>query len=343
MRKPVGANDRTEFLENSHVPLMRDAYLTSIDNIVSNIELGELESLIGKGDIEGAYRSLHIDDIAFRPYDVSFSDTIEHSASLETLAMPATQDANGHKIVLRYDFRNIESARWTQEYLAGFISSITDEQRMMVKEFIQDGLNRGADKRSIALGIAGRIDPESRSREGGIIGLSGVQKDYVLNAHRELVSGTLDGSSSYLSRSLRDRRFDSVVKNTASVGGRLPDEVADKLTRSYANRLLRFRAGLIAKVESSVAINQGRIDAYGQAIRRGAFTSSQVEKTWRSQRDKSVRYSHKVLDHQSIALFDKFRSPTGALLSFPCDPMAPADERVACRCRLFIRVNGVTR
>lgn len=343
MRKPVTADDRTEFLENTHYPLMRDAFLTSIDDIVTTIDLTSLEKYIGEGDIQKAYSALHIDDVAFRPYDVSFANALEQSAISETIAMPAFSTAGGNKVVVRYDVRNIESSRWLQEYLGGFISSITDEQRVSIQNYIQQGINDNLRPRTIALGIAGRIDPETRARQGGIVGLSAAQQDYTINAHRELTSGSLSSYTDYLNRALRDRHFDSIVRNYAATGKALSEDDAGRIVQSYSNRLLRYRAGLIARVESATAINQGRIDAYGQAIRRGALRADSIEKTWRSQRDKDVRLSHKVLNGQSIALYDKFKSPTGAMLFYPCDPMAPANERLGCRCRMFIRVNGVVR
>jgi hypothetical protein len=343
VRKPITAGERTAWLEDVHQPLMRDGYLTSIESIVTNIDLGELERLIGVGDVEAAYKALHIDNAAFRPYDITFTNAFEQSATFETMAMPSMEDAQGRKIIFRFDIRNIETERWLQEYLGGFITSITDEQRDVVKSHILKGYEDKLANKSIALGIAGRIDPTTRMRQGGVVGLSKPQEEYVTNARRELTSGSIDDMHSYLRRSLRDKRFDSVVTNSITQGKPLNAETADKLVKSYSNRLLRFRAGLIAQVESGVAINQGKISSYVQAIRNGAFRSEQVEKTWRSMRDQNVRFTHKSLDNQVVALYDKFKSPSGALLDYPRDPEAPADERVGCRCRMYIRVNGRVR
>lgn len=319
---------------------MRDAFLTSIESIVTNVELGELENFIASGNIQKAYDALHIDDIAFRPYDLSFGNALEQSAVSETLAMPSLVDARGDKVVFRYDVRNIESSRWLQEHLAGFVTSITDEQHQSIQSFIRQGVADGIRPKTIALNVAGRINPENGTRQGGIIGLSTAQQEFVSNARKELSSGSF---ASYLERTLRDRRFDSVVRNKAASGKTFNEDESARIIDRYADRLLRFRAGLIARVESATAINQGRVDAYGQAIRRGALRAETVEKTWRSRRDKDVRFSHKVLNGQSIPLYDKFQSPSGAVLFYPCDPMAPADERLGCRCRMFIRVNGAVR
>lgn len=343
MLKPVTADTRTEFLENSHQPLMRDAFLISVENIVTNIELGELERFIAVGDYASAYEALHIDDIAFRPYDLSFTNAYEQSATMEAMAMPLLQDTRGQKMVFRFDIRNIETSRWLETYLAGFITSITEEQRVVVRDYIQQSVDNRVSNRSIALGIAGRINPETQIREGGIVGLSKPMQDYVVRARQELQSGSLEDINNYLSRSLRDRRFDSVVKNTMLRGEKLDIATVDRFVQSYANRLLRYRASIISQVEAGVAINQGRLDSYNQAIRRGAFKSDQVEKTWKSRGDKNVRFTHKTLDRQSIPLYSGFKSSSGAVLQYPKDPLAPPEERIGCRCRMFIRVNGATR
>ena len=47
MLKPVTADSRTEFLENSHYPLIRDSYLISIENIV---DIFAVVSVVRKGD-----------------------------------------------------------------------------------------------------------------------------------------------------------------------------------------------------------------------------------------------------------------------------------------------------
>lgn len=343
MLKPVTADSRAEFLENSHYPLIRDSYLISIENIVSTINLTHLEELISKGDIQAVFKALNIDSVSFRPYEIAFSNAFEQSANTETIAMPRFEDSAGRQIVFRYDIRNIESDRWLKDYLSHFITSITTEQKEVVSNHVVRGLSEKQGKRSIALGIAGRINPESKIREGGIIGLSVQQEIFVANARKELASGKIQDMSKYLTRSLRDRRFDSIVKTALSEGRGLQAETIDKLARSYSNKLLMFRAGLISQVESSVAINQGKIDSYIQAIRSGSIRVEQVEKTWHSMRDRNVRVSHRTLDRQTVPFYSKFHTARGAMLSYPKDPVAPVEERVGCRCRMFIRVNGVSR
>lgn len=342
MLKPVNADNRTEFLENTHYPLIRDAYLVSIENIVTNINLSQLEELIGKTDIEGAFRSLNIDSVSFRPYDIAFLNAFENSATAETMAMPRFEKS-GREFIFRYDIRNIDSERWIKEHLNNFITSITMDQKKVISNTILSGFADDLSKRTIALNIAGRINSETGKREGGVIGLSSVQEAYVYDARKELLSDKTEDRTKYLKRTLRDKRFDSVVKNSIAQGKILTIETADKLAKSYSNRLLMFRAGLISQVETSVAINQGRVDSYIQAIRAGAINSEQVKKTWHSIRDRNVRNSHRALDRVTIPIFSKFRTPQGALLDYPKDPMAPAEERLGCRCRMYMRVNGVLR
>ena len=343
MLKPVTADSRAEFLENSHYPLIRDSYLISIENIVSTINLTHLEELINKGDIQAAFKALNIDSVSFRPYEIAFSNAFEQSANTETLAMPRFEDSTGRQIVFRYDIRNIESDRWLKEYLGYFITSITSEQKEVISNHITRGLIDGKSKKSIALDIAGRINPESKMREGGIIGLSVQQELFVSNARKELLSGKIPDMSNYLTRSLRDRRFDSIVKTALAEGRSLSTETVDKLTRSYSNRLLMFRAGLISQIETSVALNQGKMDSYIQAIKSGSIKVEQIEKTWHSMRDRNVRASHRTLDRQTIPFYSKFQTARGSLLLYPKDPLAPIEERGGCRCRMFIRVNGVLR
>ena len=72
----------------------------------------------------------------------------------------------------------------------------------------------------------------------------------------------------------------------------------------------------------------------------------QFRKTWHSRRDARVRASHAFLGSQSyefhtVDLADPFVSITGALIRYPCDPLAPPAETYRCRCWLTFHVAPV--
>jgi hypothetical protein len=60
-------------------------------------------------------------------------------------------------------------------------------------------------------------------------------------------------------------------------------------------------------------------------------------KTWLSQKDRFVRYTHAAAHGQTVPINEPFRMTSGARLDYPGDPDAPIAERIQCRCS--VRIN----
>jgi hypothetical protein len=76
-----------------------------------------------------------------------------------------------------------------------------------------------------------------------------------------------------------------------------------------------------------------------QSAQNAAASKAGWRKEWHDRRDNRVRYTHAFLGSKSYESHtvdaDKpFTSPSGALLRFPGDPLAPIDETANCRCWL---------
>jgi HK97 family phage portal protein len=84
------------------------------------------------------------------------------------------------------------------------------------------------------------------------------------------------------------------------------------------------RSESIAITETGSAANAGNMQAMEQA--------GVDKKEWLSSRDDRVRETHADMDGQVVGIKEKFQSPSGAVLLFPGDPSAPADEVIRCRC-----------
>lgn len=134
-----------------------------------------------------------------------------------------------------------------------------------------------------------------------------------------------------------DHLYDKVVRPIDANTRRLFAAKIDEMTRNgYGHEwlvnqvksptFLAYRARMIARTESNRAINFG---AYIAAKNCGY----KVEKVWVAVHDNRTRHSHLKLD-KLVVPFDQ---PFKPLLKYPCDPDAPGNETINCRCHVEYR------
>lgn len=90
------------------------------------------------------------------------------------------------------------------------------------------------------------------------------------------------------------------------------------------------RALMIARTESTRAVNAGSAEAFGQA----AATGLDVKKEWLSARDSAVRDSHAEMDGQIVPATGRFTAPSGATTTAP-GGFGVAGEDINCRCTVL--------
>ena len=133
-------------------------------------------------------------------------------------------------------------------------------------------------------------------------------------------------------RTLRDKRFDSVLQDYIDRDEPLPAELIDSMAASYRNRALAYRAEALARTETMTALHEAQDQAINQAVDKGLIDGESVTYIWRTSRDKRVRDSHAVMEGQEIGYGERFETGDGNLLRFPGDPEGPPEEIINCRC-----------
>src|SRR5690606_24378463 len=97
-------------------------------------------------------------------------------------------EPEGHRVQFRFGVRNPEAERFIREHSAQLVTAVVEDQRAGIRSALAEGLSRGANPRTTALEIVGRVNRTTGSRTGGLIGLTSVQSRAVANARSELVS-----------------------------------------------------------------------------------------------------------------------------------------------------------
>lgn len=327
-------------LAKIYQPRVLAALLAAYSDIRSAAVLADIERLLAARDFEGALRAVGIDAAAFGEFEAVLRDAYgasgrEFAASVPKLADPLTAT----RAAFRFDVRNARAEAFLRDHAGQLITRIVNEQREAVRIAMQGGLEAGANPRQTALDIVGRIDPITRKRAGGAIGLNAQQSRYVRSARAELRDP--ERLAKYLTRERRDKRFDAAVRRAMRDGVPLDQATANKLADRYSDRLLALRGETIARTETLTALRKAKLESITQLIDTGRIRKDQVRKIWDTAGDDRVRDSHVAMDGVSVAVDEPFVLPDGSRLMFPGDASmgAPGAETIDCRCVMQTKVD----
>lgn len=330
---------RLDELRKTHESLFEDTFLEAIQTIKDDAPLAAIVEAIERGEFETVVSLLGIDRAAFRPLEQASAALFEAAgtATASTLqAASRVRRGRGAQAAFRFDVRNTRSENWLRDQSSGLVTRVVEDTRNAVRLRLQEGMVKGSNPRATALDIIGRIDPGTKRRTGGIVGLSGPQEQWLRNARDELTTGTPQGLNNYLSRRARDKRFDSHVNKALRDGTQIPADVQAKMIARYNDNLLKLRGETIARTESIHALNQAQNESMLQAVESG--TVRKVRKIWDSAgNDGRTRESHLELDGVSVPINEPFISPaTGKAMMFPLDTSlgAEGEDVINCRCRI---------
>lgn len=264
-----------------------------------------------------------------------------------TIAAPG-----GGNITFRFDMTNPRAETKIRTEAAARVAGYVDEQIESARKVIADGFARGDGPQQIATSIAGRINPISGRREGGIIGLSSPQVGYVDSMRQRLASGDADEMLKVIGQfkdgkwvpgtgqTLRDRRYDAQIRKAirdvaAGKPNPLTPDKIDEMVAKYSDRLLARRAEDIARTETASGVEMARAESTKQALDKAGLHDDALTKTWVHQGGvRHARDWHLSMNGEMVTGVDTpFHLPDGSLMLYPHDPNGGAKNNVSCRCR----------
>lgn len=347
MAKPSELRRKIDALLDEHAPLIQAAFMASIADIRSQITLKLVVEALERGDIGGALDALNLERAAFSRVENAIAQAYNAGGTAMTGNMPTLRDRAEARIVVRFDARNLRAEEWLRGHSAQLVTGIIDDQRTSIRDALDIALQTGQNPNRTAVDIVGRVNRTTGRREGGLIGLSGSQADYVGSARQELISGDPAMLRSYLARSRRDKRFDRAVMRAID-GGKLDAATIERIVGRYSDRLLELRGQMIARTETLTSIHAAKHEGFRQGLEKTNYPPEAVTRVWRSAGDNKVRHTHAAMNGQVVnGLETPFLSPSGAMLRYPGDTGlgAGADEVIGCRCDDDYRIDyswGVT-
>lgn len=326
-------------LLDKYAPKLAKAFRDAINDLAKGADIPAVRRALQANDVNAAIEAMHLDPEAFSGFEEAFRTSFLDAGGAQARELPRS-DALGRPINVRFSGRNGPAEAFLRDHSSNMVSEILDETRTVVRETMVRGLEVGDNPTKIVPEVVGRIDASGR-RSGGVLGLTAKQNQRVTDAAQELSSGSRSDLNSYLSRPLRDKRFDRSISKYAKDAKPVPQEIAKPALDSYRNRLLAYRAKVIGRTETMTAINRAKHAAFQQAIADGKIDATKVTKIWRSAHDARVRQSHAVLDGKRVGFDEPFASPIGNFLQFPMDTSmgATADDIIQCRCQCEYKID----
>ena len=267
--------------------------------------------------------------------------------------IPGSAIPGGGKIVFSFEMTNPRAEARIRTEAATRVAGYVEEQVETARRVIGDGFQRGEGPQAIATTIAGRINPVSKKREGGIVGLSDPQVTYVESMRARLLSGDPDELMKVLGRfdkdgkwvegtgmTLRDRRYDASIKKAireiaAGKPNPLTRDRVEEVAAKYSDRLLKKRAEDIARTETASGVEMARAEAAKQALAKAGLPDDALTKTWVHQGGiRHARDWHLAANGKTVVGVDTpFILGDGSVMMYPHDPDGGAKNNVACRCR----------
>lgn len=315
----------------------RKAVLRAFNDVIASIrdtaQINDITALIDAGRVDDVIDLLQLNRARFAGLEQAITESYRTGGEA-AIGQIGRVPVDGMNMRIVFDMRSPAAESWLMAMSSNRVVEIVTEQRNLIRSALTEGIARGDNPRTTALDIVGRIDPVTRTRTGGVVGLTENQQQWVSNARQELN----DLNSNYLTRKLRDRRFDKTIARAMENGEPLTQSQIDRAITQMQNRALKYRADTISRTESLNALRAGHHQAIMQAVNDGDVDKENTYHTWDATGGQRTRDWHMSADGQRKPIDQPFEVD-GELLQYPGDPAGSAGNVINCRCRERIEID----
>ena len=224
-------------------------------------------------------------------------------------------------LVVNFDQTNPFAMRVARDNQLRLVAQFSETQRAATRAALIDGLQTGANP----------IEQARNFRDS--IGLTEKQVKAV-NNYKRLLS---EGDKAVFDRALRDKRFDSTIRQAIADGKPLTRTQVNRMVDRYRERYIQYRSRVIARTESLKSIHQGKHSMYEQAIEAGELDPTNLTQEWNTAVDERVRGSHSDMHGQTQPWGSLFISGKGNAAEHP-GGFGIAEEDIQCRCAVGTRI-----
>ncbi|RWX78265.1 head morphogenesis protein [Neorhizobium lilium] len=334
-----------ELLE-TYPPRVSAAFREAIETIKSHIILKTIVERLERGDIYGAVQAVQFEPEAFAGLELALREAFNAGGVSMVQSLPAVVSPEGTRVLWQFGVRNLEAERLIREQLVTLVTNITGDQQEALRIAFQTGLAAGKNPTSTALDVAGRVNRITGRREGGSIGLTSRQVEFIYGetgARANLLSGDPELMKRYLDLKTRDKRFDRTVAKAIREGRPVETEMVAKIVGRLNDNNLKLRAETIGLEETKRALFTVRDNAIRQQIDAGKVMAQEITKHWKHSASENPRMQHIEMaaryKAEGVPLDQPFIAPDGTTLMYPHDPSAPARHTLGCKCRMEYEID----
>lgn len=314
-----------------------EAFRDAVERIKSAVILKTVIERLERGDVAGAIRAIQVEPEAFAALDLALQETFNAGGIGMVQSLPQLVAPDGTRVLFQFGVRNLMAETMLRTQSATLVTNIVEDQREALRIAFEGGLARGQNPTKTALEVVGRVNRVTGRREGGVIGLTARQVEFVERARESLLAGDVEGMRRYMAMKNRDKRFDRTVSKVLREGRPVDDAMVMKIIGRLSDINLRYRGEVIAHKETRQALLSARDIAIRQQIDAGKIAEQDVTKKWRHSGSESPRLQHIALaaqtTKQGIPLNQPFITADGTALMYPHAPGAPAKHTLGCLCR----------
>lgn len=330
-------------LYSLRVPEIQQLFLKAMEDVADRAMIDEMVKAIESNDLDGLVTASGYTPAVLAQIVKRLEDVYNESGYMTTDGFPSRVRTPFGMSRPIYDPRNLRVERDLANTSGNFITRINEDVKENVRLVLSESFALGKNPRKTALDLVGRINPQTKKRQGGLIGLAPNQVEWSAKVRSNLENLNDD----YFKMGLRDKRFDGIVKKSIESGKPLTSDKISKLVSAYNNKALKFRADMISRTETIKSLNKGKYAAVMQLVDEGASQKEDIKKWWDdSGEDGRTRSSHADLGKRyskkkAIPLDEPFTTMNGDKLMYPGDSSLGANPRelINCRCEVQYRIN----
>ena len=319
------------------VPAMAQAFLNAVLRLQDAIVLDHLAEAIQRRDFAAAEATIPWDQFEshliaeVRPM---LRDLIRDGAIASVITLPETVrltvvDGGASspppppppgELAMNFNLTSPTAIEWVHGHAADLVTEVSRETQLAVRDIVGRAFTQGG-------------HPYEQAREiRQSVGLTVRQATAVENYRSFLVG-------------LRDRKsFDKLPKGVTEaleMGGvqarqigalsrqgskYLTDDRIDKLVAKRTEKWLKYRSEMIARHETLVASNQGRMELWEQGVAQGVIDTDRARLHWINTPDR------RLCEHCRQMVGDRAIARMGQLFDTPLGMMAGPPMHILCRC-----------
>jgi len=308
---------RVNFIAAKFEPRIATALQAAFSNIKSQWTLKQIEELLTTGGVSTVLALLNtMNDQIASDIVPELNAAVSESGRISIGLLP-----NG-ALVAPYAFNVLDPSvsSVVSAHNASLVREIGASTRQAIVQNIRANIIAGNNPRRVARDFRDTL------------GLTAQQEQAVRNYRKMLIQK----DKRALQARLRDKRFDSTVRQSVAGKKKLTSAQIDNMANRYRQRFLKYRSEVIARTEALRAISMGEFESLKQADDAGKI-DKEVRRFWIYTKDERTRAEHRRIPSMNLGgvrIQEPFKTSLG-LLMYPRDPAGSASNTIQCRCLLI--------